>query len=264
MTTPGAASRAQSPRQEHLVSMFGESLYHWAPAAEGNEKISQVDTLAALRTNKTLGVYFSGSWCGPCQAFTPKLAKFYEVLKKKSQEFEVVWISHDHSSDDFVRYFQQMPWLALAADRVAVQGARLAEQFGVQGIPALVLLDASDPHGACSVIALDGVDKVSRDPYALEFPYKPRLSALKAASTQEAAQFRLKEEGFRCGAIQGGIQRSGQSSVAVKYSAAHSAGAQGCSGSSYFFGVPKVYLIKGNTRQGPVDLLAEARQERLT
>eukprot|EP00603_Paraphysomonas_imperforata_P011833 CAMPEP_0114466504 /NCGR_PEP_ID=MMETSP0104-20121206/9103_1 /TAXON_ID=37642 ORGANISM="Paraphysomonas imperforata, Strain PA2" /NCGR_SAMPLE_ID=MMETSP0104 /ASSEMBLY_ACC=CAM_ASM_000202 /LENGTH=251 /DNA_ID=CAMNT_0001639865 /DNA_START=136 /DNA_END=891 /DNA_ORIENTATION=+ len=197
MTTPGAASRAQSPRQEHLVSMFGESLYHWAPAAEGNEKISQVDTLAALRTNKTLGVYFSGSWCGPCQAFTPKLAKFYEVLKKKSQEFEVVWISHDHSSDDFVRYFQQMPWLALAADRVAVQGARLAEQFGVQGIPALVLLDASDPHGACSVIALDGVDKVSRDPYALEFPYKPRLSALKALVPRRLRNFvsRKKDSG---------------------------------------------------------------------
>lgn len=43
-------------------------------------QIAQVDTIAALKTNKTVGLYFSGSWCGPCQAFTPKLVDFYSGM----------------------------------------------------------------------------------------------------------------------------------------------------------------------------------------
>jgi hypothetical protein len=102
------------------------------------------------------------------------------VLKKKSMEFEIVWVSHDRTSDDFVQYFQQMPWLAMAADRVAVEGRQLSSLFGVRGIPALVLLDASLPDSQVTVLSTDGVAKVSLDPYAREFPYTPALSVLKA------------------------------------------------------------------------------------
>jgi hypothetical protein len=111
------------------------------------------------------------------------------VLMKNSKDFEVIWVSHDYTSDDFVKYYQKMPWLAMAADQVAGNGGLLSEQFGVRGIPALVLLDVSDPESMCTVITTDGVTKVTMDPYALEFPYKPRLGALKALVPKRLRRF---------------------------------------------------------------------------
>ena len=96
-------------------------------------------------------------------------------------EFEIIWVSHDRTSDDFVQYYQQMPWLALAADRVVTEGSQLSRLFGVQGIPSLVLLDVSRPDsGHFPLLSADGVARVTQDPHALQFPYRPRLSVLKA------------------------------------------------------------------------------------
>lgn len=102
-----------------------------------------------------------------------------------------------------------MPWLALAADRVAVEGRQLATLFGVQGIPSLVLLDLTEAEGGVqsghssslhstggssssgssssrsitspfTILSSEGVAQVTRDPYALQFPYRPKLSVLKS------------------------------------------------------------------------------------
>lgn len=116
-----------------------------------------------------------------CSGVACNMVRQRTVLMKKSKDFEVVWISHDHTSDDFVTYFQQMPWLAMTAERVAVEGHRLAAKFKVQGLPSLVLMDATDPYSQCTIITAQGVEKVSLDPYALEFPYKPRLHGITTA-----------------------------------------------------------------------------------
>jgi nucleoredoxin len=42
-----------------------------------------------------IGLYFSASWCGPCKAFTPKLAACYKALKERGAPFEIVFISSD-------------------------------------------------------------------------------------------------------------------------------------------------------------------------
>ena len=101
-------------------------------------------------------------------------------MKKKHKDFEIIWVSHDHTSDDFVRYFQQMPWLAMAADSVAFEGAKLSHHFGVNGIPTLVFLDVSHTNSEYSLLTISGVTKVSDDPYALQFHYKPRFSRIKS------------------------------------------------------------------------------------
>jgi nucleoredoxin len=62
---------------------------------------------------KTVALYFSAHWCGPCQAFTPKLADVYNELKDRAEEFEIVFISSDEDQETFEEYFKSMPWLAL-------------------------------------------------------------------------------------------------------------------------------------------------------
>ena len=54
---------------------------------------------------------------------------------------EVIFVSYDRTQQKFDEYFQAMPWLAVAFDRDDLKET-LDEDFGVTGIPTLVVLDA--------------------------------------------------------------------------------------------------------------------------
>lgn len=52
-----------------------------------------------------LGLYFSASWCPPCQRFTPLLIDFYKIAKEVSpNDFEIVFISSDKNQEEFDEY----------------------------------------------------------------------------------------------------------------------------------------------------------------
>ncbi|CAF5067688.1 unnamed protein product [Rotaria sp. Silwood1] len=63
---------------------------------------------------KVVGIYFSAHWCGPCQTFTPILAKCYEEVQLELQDqFDIVFVSADRDERSFNEYFQKMPWKAV-------------------------------------------------------------------------------------------------------------------------------------------------------
>ena len=79
-----------------------------------------VDTEDLMKEDQIVGLFFSASWCPPCQSFTCKLLEFYTKFKESSPEkkLEVVLIGSDRDESGFMEYFRQMPWLALPfADR---------------------------------------------------------------------------------------------------------------------------------------------------
>jgi nucleoredoxin len=81
---------------------------------------------------------------------------------------EVVFVSSDHSAEDFDKYYHDMPWLALPyEDRD--QKNSLSKKFKVKGIPSLVILDKDG-----SVITTDGRSKVMADPEGERFPWRPK------------------------------------------------------------------------------------------
>jgi thiol-disulfide isomerase/thioredoxin len=91
-------------------------------------------------TGKTVGLYFSGSWCGPCRAFTPQLSSIYAGARSASLPFEIVFVSADRSIEEFNEYYRTMPWKAVKYSDVELR-KRLNSMFGVQGIPCLIVLD---------------------------------------------------------------------------------------------------------------------------
>jgi nucleoredoxin len=134
MAEPAAESEAApSAMQRRLAG----KLVHLAGGA--------LQPLPAGRLNgvKYYGLYYSASWCGPCKQFTPGLAAAYRRLKQKHPEFELVFLSADHSAGDMRAYMQadRMPWPALKYDLVA-QSPELM-RYGGPGIPCLVLVDAT-------------------------------------------------------------------------------------------------------------------------
>ncbi|XP_062110319.1 probable nucleoredoxin 1 [Humulus lupulus] len=108
---------------------------------------------------KIIGLYFSGSWCGPCRRFTPKLVELYNEIASKG-DFEVVFVSSDRDDDSFNDYFSEMPWLAIPfSDPDTIKP--LKELFNVRGIPKLVIIDSNgkvSTENGTSVVTEYGVD----------------------------------------------------------------------------------------------------------
>lgn len=115
-----------------LFANLGANLLNKSKDAE----FGKTDTSSALN-GKVVGLYYSSHSCGPCRAFTPKLAKIYNKLKQEGQPFEIVFVSEDSSREEFIEYYKSMPdWFAAELSAIP----RLEEYSG-NGIPQLILFD---------------------------------------------------------------------------------------------------------------------------
>lgn len=117
---------------------------------------------------KILGLYFSAHWCPPCRGFTPKLAETYNKVKAKHPNFELVFVSSDRDEKSWKEYYETMPWLALPYENRSAKNG-LSSLFGIQGIPAFVLLDEDR-----NVINKNARGSVDADPEGNEFPWYPK------------------------------------------------------------------------------------------
>jgi len=116
-----------------------------------------------------IALYFSAHWCPPCRGFTPKFGATYEKVKAAGKKLSVIFCSSDRDEASFKEYFGEMPdgWYAIEpSDKRKEQ---LSTLFEVQGIPYLVVIDAST--GATINGKARGM--VGSDPEGALFPWKP-------------------------------------------------------------------------------------------
>ncbi|MES1168236.1 MAG: thioredoxin-like domain-containing protein, partial [Oleiharenicola lentus] len=129
-----AAATAATGAPSAMQRLFSGKLVRYAGG-----KLQNVEP-AALGGVKFYALYNSAGWCGPCREFTPSLVAAYRELKAAHPEFELVFISADHSPGEMLGYMQEdrMPWPAVKYDRREQQ---MIDYFG-PGIPCVVLVDA--------------------------------------------------------------------------------------------------------------------------
>ena len=135
-----------------IFNLFAEetgSIVNKFPVNLINASGKKVNAASALK-GKMVAVYFSASWCGPCRGFTPQLVKFYKKVKK-SNAFEIVFVSSDKTPQDMKKYMKDdaMPWLAVPFNDPAVKKFR--NEAGVNGIPQLTIYDKNG-----KIISQDG------------------------------------------------------------------------------------------------------------
>ena len=97
----------------------------------------------ALEKKKLIALYFSAHWCPPCRKFTPQLVEYYNRVEPQHPEFEIIFVSFDRSQFAMETYMREanMPWPAI--DFAKVPGKEAIRKYAGEGIPCLVLVDAS-------------------------------------------------------------------------------------------------------------------------
>ncbi|XP_077981735.1 nucleoredoxin-like protein 2 [Glandiceps talaboti] len=103
-------------------------------------KTHQTINAEELLRNKVTALYFAASWCPPCKQFSPVLADFYNELKEKNSEFEVVFVSLDKTIQDMREYMS-----TVNADWPCVPfgdpfRSELKKMYNVTFIPTLVVI----------------------------------------------------------------------------------------------------------------------------
>ena len=106
--------------------------------------------------NKIVGIYFSAQWCPPCRGFTPSLVDF---RNKNSEDFEVVFVSSDRSSEDQLKYMEKYNMNFYAIPHGSDAANNLKKKVEVRGIPSLVIVDAKG-----NTITKNGRGDVSANP----------------------------------------------------------------------------------------------------
>jgi thiol-disulfide isomerase/thioredoxin len=130
---------------------------------------ASVANVGAAMGGKPIALYFSGHWCGPCRQFTPLLKEFYTSIKREGKPFELVFVSHDRSPQEFAEYFATMPWHALPFSTQGRQAAqRLVQKYRVSGVPTLVLFRDLE---TAEIITAEGRELVQQDPRGEAHPW---------------------------------------------------------------------------------------------
>ena len=104
---------------------------------------------------KIIAIYFSASWCPPCRAFSPLLAKLEKELQDQGKPFALVLVGCDQTRQKSLDYMKSHDMTGYLVPPEANAKISLSKRYRVSGIPYLVIVDDAgktlDPSARATV-----------------------------------------------------------------------------------------------------------------
>ena len=108
-------------------------------------------------------LYFSASWCPPCQKLTPRLAKWYRAYqdiywgdgekKKNMKMIDFLWVSvAEKHEDEFLEYFKKMAWGGTPF--ASPYHWLLSKRININSFPTLVLVRIHRDRRGCDIVSV--------------------------------------------------------------------------------------------------------------
>ncbi|MGL5018268.1 MAG: thioredoxin-like domain-containing protein [Luteolibacter sp.] len=130
---------AAAPAPEVVAPSVFDKFLHGDLVALDGKSLKTVKDF--VKPKKYYLFYYTASWCGPCQRFTPSLVEFYDANKPGNADFEIILVTSDRDEDAMEAYAatKKMKWPHLKFSKVS----RFKQEFNHPGtgIPNLVLAD---------------------------------------------------------------------------------------------------------------------------
>ena len=86
-----------------------------------------------------LALFFTGSWCPPCEEFANELQTFYNEANQKEKHFETIQISNEKSEQNFKSAIEIRPWTFIPYGNIIIK--EIVEMYNVKYLPMFLIIN---------------------------------------------------------------------------------------------------------------------------
>lgn len=85
-----------------------------------------------------IGLFFTGSWCPPCEKFAQELIEVYNDANSKEKVMEIIQLSNERNEKEFVEGISNKPWIFVQYNDNFID--YLVNEYKVTHLPVLLIL----------------------------------------------------------------------------------------------------------------------------
>lgn len=181
ITKDGVNELEQDPTGKHFP-WRPNRIVDMLPSNYRSGELSNDEEIVLLPTNdldeKYILLYFASHSDALSQEFTPWLVKAYNILKKKRQDFELIFVSGDASEASYDMFLSETSISAIPFEDTELREG-LEMRLDITSYPTLIMLgprpiDDDDNFGDRPVINSEVRAVIENGDYITDFPFYPK------------------------------------------------------------------------------------------
>ena len=102
-----------------------------------NNKLEEIN-VDYLSKISLIGLFFTGSWCRPCEKFSQELIQVYNDANTKEKIIEIIQISNEKNEKDFIEGISTKPWISIQYNDNFNDA--LVNEYKVNYLPLLIIM----------------------------------------------------------------------------------------------------------------------------
>lgn len=104
-----------------------------------NNKGEEIHPENSIFRVKFIGLFFTGSWCPPCEIFAQELIQIYNEANSKEKNFEIIQISNEKNEKEFHENIKDKPWLFVPYNDPVIMN--LVNEYKISYLPVLLIIN---------------------------------------------------------------------------------------------------------------------------